>query len=151
MQAKDFLKQVNKLDKMIENKLIEKKQWMDVALNVTSGGKSIKINGTLHNMDKVQASKNPQKMADAINKYIDLEKEIDACVDKLIETKTEVVKTIEQLSPAEYDLLHKVYIQYMSFQEVALIHNRSYTSITTLHGRALASLQRILDERVGAE
>lgn len=138
MKAQDFLRQVRKLDLQIQNKLIEKQQWRDVALGINA------------NMDgeRVQSSGAKSKMADAINKCIDVEAEIDCLVDKLIEVKKEVIQTIEWLdSPTEYDVLHRRYIQFLSLQEIADHYRKDYGWATTTHGRALKSLQEILDER----
>lgn len=137
MKAKDFLKQLKKLDRLIENKLIEKSQWKAMALNTTS-----KLSE-----DKVQSSGSQQKMADAIDKYIDIEKEIDACIDKLIDTRKDVISVIEQLNATEYDICHKIYVQYFTLQEVADFYSKSYNWVTTIHGRALKKVQKILDER----
>lgn len=138
MKAQDFLRQVRKLDLQIQNKLIEKQQWRDVALGITA------------NMDgeRVQSSGAKSKMADAINKCIDVEAEIDCLVDKLIEVKKEVIQTIELLdSPTEYDVLHRRYIQFLSLQEIADHYRKDYGWATTTHGRALKSLQSILDRK----
>ena len=138
MDAKTFLSQVKKLDLQITNKLIEKQQWKDIALGITA------------NMDgeRVQSSGAKSKMADAIEKCVDMEAEIDSLVDKLIDTKKEVIQTIEQLdSPTEYDLLHKRYIQFISLQDIADYYGRDYTTITTAHGRALKNVQAMLDKK----
>ena len=60
---------------------------------------------------------------------------------------TNLAKTIEELNTDEYDILHKIYIQGMSFKEVAAVKDKSYSAITTIHGRALADLQKLLNER----
>ena len=138
MDAKCFLSQVKKLDLQIKNKLIEKQQWKDIALGITA------------NMDgeRVQSSGAKSKMADAIEKCVDMEAEIDSLVDKLIDTKKEVIQTIEQLdSPTEYDILHRRYIQFMSLQEIADYYGRDYTTITTAHGRALKNVQALLERK----
>ncbi len=138
MKAQDFLRQVRKLDLQIQNKLIEKQQWRDVALGINA------------NMDgeRVQSSGAKSKMADAINKCIDVEAEMDCLVDKLIEVKKEVIQTIELLdSPTEYDVLHRRYIQFLSLQEIADHYRKDYGWATTTHGRALKSLQVILDSK----
>ena len=71
-------------------------------------------------------------------------------VDKLIDTKKEVIQTIERLqSPIEYNVLHLRYIQYKSLQEVADKYGKEYGWATTTHGRALKSLQVILDKEKG--
>jgi DNA-directed RNA polymerase specialized sigma24 family protein len=138
MEAKNYLRQVEKLDVRIQNKLIERQQWRDIALGITAstGG------------ERVQSSANQQKMANAIEKCVDMESEIDALVDRLIETKKDVIATIEQLdSPTEYDILHKRYIQFIPLQEIADIYGRDYTTITTTHGRALKNVQALLDKK----
>lgn len=149
MNAKEFLNQLKKIDKMIENKLIEKEQWRSIALGVVHTGKDVKINGKIHAMDKVQASGNPQKMADAINRYIDIEEEINSCIDRLVDIKRDVLSVIEQLNSVEYDILHKVYVQYLTLYDVSDIYDKTYSWVTTIHGKAIKSVQRILTEREG--
>lgn len=137
-EAQIFLEQPEKLDIQIRNKLIEKKQWHDIALGITA------------NMDgeRVQSSGAKSKMADAINKCVDMEAEIDSLVDELIDTKKNVIQTIEKLdSPTEYNILHMRYIQYLSLQEIADHYNRDYGWVTTTHGRALKSVQVLLDRK----
>ena len=152
MKAKVFLNQLKKLDAMIENKMIEREQWKTIAEGVTAGGTSVIIvdkkgRQQLHNMEKVQATGNPQKMADAVHKMIEIDDEIALCIDKMIEAKKDILAVIERLSAAEYDIIHKIYVQHLNLYEVAAMSERSYSSITTLHGRALKSVQMIIDER----
>jgi RNase H-fold protein (predicted Holliday junction resolvase) len=138
LKAQDFLRQVRKLDLQITNKLIEQQQWKDIALGITA------------NMDgeRVQSSGSKSKMANAVEKCVDMETEIDSLIDKLIDTKKEVIQTIERLdSPTEYDVLHRRYIQFLSLQEIADHYRKDYGWATTTHGRALKSLQEILDEK----
>ena len=151
MKAKAFLGQLEKLDKIIENKLIEVEQWKSIALGVTGGGELVKVNGILQKMEKVQSSGNPQKMADAIARYVDIEAEINKCIDRLIDVKNDVINVIEQLNPTEYDLLHKVYVQHITLYEVSDLYDKSYSWVTTVHGRALKNVQRILDRRKDAD
>ena len=138
MDARTYLNQVKKLDLQIKNKLIEKQQWKDIALGITAN-----MNG-----ERVQSTGAKSKMADAVEKCVDMEKEIDALIDKLIDIKKEVIQTIEQLdSPTEYDILHLKYIQFLTFEEIAEYYGRDYTTITTAHGRALKNVQAILDKK----
>lgn len=137
MKAKDFLMQISKLDKLIENKIIEKEQWKDIATSTTGSTEG----------DRVQASGSQQKMADAVCKIVEIEAEIDRYIDRLIDKKKDVVAVIEQLPVIEYDVLHKLYIQNKKFQEVADDYNKSYSWVTTIHGRALVHVDTILKER----
>ena len=141
MDAKQFLRQLKKLDKMIENKLAEKARWKAIATGTTAqmGG------------EKVQSSGSQQKMADAVCRYVDIEREIDEQIDVLIDTKQDVINVIEKLKTTEYDILHKMYVQYMSLYDVADIYNKSYSWATTVHGRALKNVQAILDQRKGVK
>ena len=117
--------------------MIEVEQWKAVAL------------GTTANMDgdRVQSSGSKQQMSEAINKYIDIQREINNSIDDLLATKYDVISVIEQLPTQEYDLLHKVYVQGLSFQETAEKMNRSYSWVAAVHGRALLNVQRIMDGR----
>lgn len=137
MKAKDFLKSVEKQDTIINNKLIEKAQWKAIALGVTANTEG----------ERVQSSGSQSKMADAITRCVDMEREIDRLVDELVDLKRDVTSVIEKLNATEYDVLHKRYIQYMSYYEIADAKNRDYNWVTTVHGRALKNVQRILDER----
>lgn len=137
MNAKDFLQQVKKLDKMIENKLAEVQRWKDIANSATSN-----MSG-----EKVESSHNPHKIVDAICTYMDLETEIKKDIDALVRIKNDVISVIEQLNATEYDLLHKVYIQHYRLDEAAYMLKNSYSWATTVHGRALKHVQKILDER----
>lgn len=136
-KAKQFLMQVEKYDRMIANKLIEKEQWRSIAL-----GSTAQMGG-----EKVQTSGNQQKMADAIGKYVDIESEIDAMIDKFVDAKNDVISVIEQLEVDEYDLLHKNYVQRITLQEAADSIDRTYSWATTTHGNALKNVERILEER----
>lgn len=138
MQAKSFLQRLRKLDCMIENKMVERRQWHELALGLTAG--SAPETGV-----RVQSAGSQQRMADAIDKCVDIDAEINACIDKLYDAKREVIKVIEQLNASEYDLLHKVYVQYMDFNDVAYAMGRSKSWVTTVHGRALRHVQDILD------
>lgn len=154
MKAKDYLLQVRKLDKLIENKLIEKRQWQTIAGNTTA-----KADG-----ERVQASGSQQKMADAVCRYVDIEAEIDRYIDELVDEKNDILRVIQQLPVEEYDLLHKVYvgimekddnendiIVYLELADLPLLLNKSYSKITKLHGYALKHVQDILDKRAAGE
>lgn len=134
-KAQLYLERVEMIDSIVQNSLIEQRQWRELALSITA------------NMDgeRVQSSGSKSKMADALDKCIDMEEKIADKVNKLAKEKTEIVSTIESVSsPIFYNVLHKRYIQYMTLQEVADYYKRSYDWVKTTHGRAIANVQRIL-------
>ena len=137
MKAKEYLLQIRKIDRLVENKIAELEHWQAIATGTT----------TFSDGDRVQSTGNKYKMEDAIIKCIEINNEINSEIDRLVDTRKEVISTIERLKPSEYDVLHKIYVQNKDFQEIATAKKRSYSWVTTKHGRALASLQKILDER----
>lgn len=137
-KAQEYLEQVEKINAKIENKMAEAEQWRDVALGVTASTDG----------ERVQSSGSKQKMANAIDRVIDLQEEINAMIDKLIDVKKEIIETIEQLNATEYDVLHKRYIQGMTFDEIGAAKHKSKSWATTVHGRALQSLNKLLDENM---
>ena len=138
-KAQRFLERVEMIETIIENKLTEQRRWKDLALSISA------------NMDseKVQSSnKSTSKMADAVIKCIAMEEEIAEAVDKLIAEKKKVIQIIESLySPTEYKILHMRYIQHISLTDIAEKLNKEYTWVTTTHGRALKSVQNILERK----
>lgn len=138
MDAKEYLKQVEKLDVRIKNKLIEQQQWRDIALGITTNMEG----------ERVQSSGKKSKMADAIERCVDMETEIDSLIDELVDIKKKVIQTIEQLDSAtEYNILHMRYIQYKSLQEIADHYGKDYGWATTTHGRALKNVQVVIDTK----
>ena len=135
-KAQEYLEQVGKLNAMIENKMAEQAQWRGVAYGITSHSEG----------ERVQSSGNQQKMSDAVARVVDLEAEIDDLIDRLIDLKQEIIRSIEMLNATEYDVLHKRYIQGMTFDEVGAAKGKSKSWATTVHGRALQSLNGILED-----
>ena len=133
MRAQKYLERIRKIDALIENKKVELAQWEDIALSVTAmwGG------------ERVVSSSDNQKMANAATCHADLAAELTA----LAVEKQEIIRTIEQLGATEYDLLHKVYVQYMELEAVAESKGKSVSWARSIHGSALKNVQRILDRR----
>ena len=133
----EFLQQIGKYETIIHNKLIEAEQWKALAESTTS----------VLTPDKVQTSGSKQKMADAVDRYIDIQNEINDCIDKLYEAKKEVLSKIEQLEPIDYDILHKMYVQFMSFNDIAESYEMSYSWACKQHRKALEHLEAIVNKK----
>lgn len=140
MKAKDYLLQLKKLDKLIENKLAERDQWYAITTAVTQRLSA----------DRVQTSNNPHKMEDAVIKLIEVEKELDSAIDAFVDKKREIISVITRLSETNetyYDVLHKIYVQYCTLDEVADMYKNSRSWADQTHGRALKLIQRIIDNK----
>jgi DNA-directed RNA polymerase specialized sigma24 family protein len=126
-----YLCRYKKIDLLIANKEAEKKMWLEMAEGVSSpvGG------------ERVQSSKEYHPME---NKVVEAAM-IDAEIAMLKEEKKAIVRTIEQLPPDEYDLLHKVYVQGKSLKEVQADHGMSYSWATTMHRKAKRDLEKLIN------
>ena len=133
MKAEEFMQQIQKVNSMLENKRLEKEQLMAIATGTT-----VQIR------EKVQTSGTKQKMAEAVSSYVDLE---NGDIKELIKQREEVIRVIEQLNAKHYDVLHKIYVQNIELNDLAVAYDRSYSWATTTKARALCSLQKLLDER----
>lgn len=139
MTAIEMLKQLKKIETLIKNKRVECLQWRGLAQSVTAS-----VGG-----ERVQSTSNPQKMADAIHRCIELEQETQREIDRLITKKQKVISLIELLPEPEYDVLHKTYVQYMQDKEIAYIRKKSRSWVNTIHDRAIEMLDEILKKEQG--
>ena len=132
MNAREYLEQIEKNERIIANKQIEKKYWLDIATGTTAkvGGERVQTSGDGHNMEK------------QIVEVVLIDEEIERLKGEI----AEIIFTLEKLRAAEYDFLHKMYVQHMTLKEVQTLAKKSYTWATTTHNRALKNLQIILDK-----
>jgi DNA-directed RNA polymerase specialized sigma24 family protein len=131
-----FLERVEIIDAIVPNKLIEQRQWRELAKSITANMEG----------EKVQSSSSQSKLADAVARCIDMEGEILQAVENLIAEKGKVIATMEKLdNPIEYKILHMRYIQYIELNDIADMLHMEYTNVTTTHGRACKHIQAILD------
>lgn len=137
-EAQTYLEQFEMNFVQVECKIAERQQWHDLAFCITQqmGG------------ERVQSSGPKSKMTEAYDQCMEREAEIKKEIDSLTEKQEEIKQTLAQLdNPTEYKLLHMRYIQFKELKEIANIFKADYTWATTVHGRALKSVQDILDAK----
>lgn len=135
MEAKKFLKEYKRQQRIIVSCWKEYEMWKDIAFSTT---------GCMEG-DRVQSSGSKQKMANAVETYTDIksgirQREVEAC-----KIQEEIIRKISQLEEDEYTVLHGVYILGMQYKEIAANENKSISWATSMHGTGLSNLQRILD------
>ena len=131
MQAKEYIEQIEMLDKLIENRMAEAAKWREKAMSL----------GGFSSTGRVQESKDPHKAENIMAKYLDIEAEA-----KELEVEREtIIKTIERLPPIEYDILYKFYVLHISLKEIAINNKKTYAWVTKTKSKALNHLQSILD------
>lgn len=135
MNVEDWLNQVKKLDQLINAKLAERDRLFRMATDISPN-----MDGMPHD----QTGMPSQKMQNAVIQLVDLAREIDKLVDKYIDYKQEVVNALEKLPEKEYAVLHRHYIQYMTFEQIAEELDYSTVQIWRIKKNGLKILQDVI-------
>jgi len=135
MKAKEYLKTLQKLDTVINQKITELG-----SLRVMSGS----IGGIDYSKDRVQTSpSNDAPFVRTVNRMIDLEEEINQEIDRYVDRKHEIINQIQGLQNVNYiSLLYKRYVEFKNFETVASEMNFTYQYTIELHGYALQDFER---------
>lgn len=137
MEAKEYLRSIKKADAIINEKLKELDNLRGMRYRVTQTLKPVMVSG----------GRSHGGFTDASDRLIDLEREIDLQVDYYVDLKREAGLLLAKLeNPNHYGVLHRHYILFESFEQVAVGMGYTYRNICYLHGRALQAFQRVLDE-----
>lgn len=151
MTAKEYLSQIRLLNLKIDQKMEEKADLMSRAM----GNHSPTLT-----KDKVQSSISGDRMSNTIDRYVDLEKEIDDLIDRYVDKRDMIINQIHQLEDPRYvELLQLKYVgrrggdgrmHYMRLEEIACIMKKpsgmpyTYGHIKSLHGEALKQFAEIM-------
>lgn len=130
-----YLMQVKLYDTHINNKLDELDRLKDIATKVT----------TSLSLAPGRGSGNQDKLGDAIAKIIDLQVEVNQAIDAYVDKKREVSSVIEKVKdPDQLAVLHKRYIQYKHWEQIACEMGYTYRNVCYIHGRALQAVEELL-------
>ena len=123
MRAHKYLNQMNRLDALVNNKLKEKQQVLELMLKV----------GDANGKSRARLRK--------------LEKEIDSTIDRLVDLRMEAMDMLETLPTDEYRVLHQYYVQGRTMEVIAASQDISIRTAYRTKDRALARVQVVLDKR----
>lgn len=132
-----WLDQVRKWDQLVEAKVIEREQLWSLATKTTQG-----IDGMPH------GSGVSDKVGNLSIKLAELSSETDGKIDEYINLKMEVIRELERLPEKEYSALHRRYIRYMPWNDIA--HEMGYCEMQIYRYRTNGLkhiLQNITKER----
>ena len=131
MTAKEYLSQAFHIDQRISSKLSQVMRLRETATNCTA---------TLSDMPRPD-SPNKQRMEETICKIVDLEREINADIDRLVDLKAEARKAINAVSdPVQQLILELRYLCYKPWLEIAETIGYSEATVYRLHGEALKNI-----------
>ena len=128
MTAKEYLNQALHLDSRINAKLEQIRSLRELAQNAAS---------TLSDMPK-HTQRNIHRMENTICKMLDLESEINADVDRLVELKREIMDVVERVENPTYRMLLELrYLCFKQWDDIAAMMNYDRRYVLKVHGRAL--------------
>lgn len=131
MIAKDYLAQTYRIDQRINSKLEQITSLRELATKATST-----ISDMPHN-----PSKNIHSMESIIVKMVDLENEINADIDKLVDLKWHIVSIIKSVrNPEQQTLLELRYLCFHTWEQIAVDMDYSVQHIYRLHDSALKNV-----------
>ena len=137
-EAKEYLERIKMMDAIVDSKLEELAMLKSMVkritpvMNTTGGG----------------AAGNQDKMSETIAKIVDLQEEINRDVDMVVNLKKDANELLAKIKrPEYYQVLHKRYVLFKSFEQIAMEMKYSYRGICYVHGRALQAFGKVLEER----
>lgn len=137
MTTKSYLEQIERLDRMIQNKLSEIEQLKHIATSITIAPKEV----------NVQISSDKDRMGSAVAKLIDLENETDRLVDEYIDKRKRIIEQIDSIKDTNmYHVLSERYISRKDLSVIAVEMGYSFKQICRIHGNALLEFERIYGE-----
>lgn len=134
MDTKQYLSQIERLDKMIQNKLSEIYQLKTMACSITVSNEN----------ERVQTSTDKDRLGSVVSKIVDLEKETDRLVDSFIDKRNHIISQIDGLDNIDYyHVLSMRYVGRNTFEEIAKNTNWSIRKVFSIHGEALKEFENL--------
>ena len=131
MTAKEYLSQARNIDNEIQSMLEEVSVLRSMAEKTTAV-----ITGMPGN-----ATRNTSQLSDTIAKIIEREEKIDAEIDRLVDLRSEIYETIQQVEDKEARrVLYLRYMRYRSWAEIATEMKLGLRQIYRLHGIGLKNI-----------
>ena len=138
MTAREYLEQAITLDEEIDSKLMIKSQLWALATKVTS---SLSKGAAAH-------SQNDHQLEEIIAKMVDMEREINSDVDRLVDLKREMMEAIREVPDPDCRVfLEKKYLSKMTNKEIAYSKKLSEVWANKTHHKALELIEPILREK----
>ena len=139
MRAKEFLSQAYLLDQRIKCKSEQIRRLNELATNCSA---------TLTGMPG-NPNRGGSAMADAVCEIIDLENEIAADADKLVQTMRGIIEVINKVENAELRiLLEQRYLCGATWEKIAIDMDYGLRYVHCLHKKALKAVEPLISKEV---
>ena len=135
LSAKDYLSQAYRIDQRINSK-IEQVQSLRAL--------STKATATLSDIPPSKGTRNIHRMEDIIVKMMDMEAEINADLNRLIDLKREIITIVKCVEDPELQtLLELRYLCFKTWEQIAVALHFDLRWVHRLHNRALNEIELI--------
>lgn len=139
LEAKEYLQRIRRCDTIINSKLAEVDSLYGMITRITPVLKDDVGSGGGGSQDKI---------GNALAKIVDLKNDINHDVDTFVDLKREATALLEKLdNPLHYEILHKRYILYQTFERIAADMDFTHRWVCKLHGRALQAFGKAMKEK----
>ena len=102
-----------------------------------------------YSRERVQTSPIGDKLCSDVSRYVDLDTQINAEIDRFVDAKEQIIREIRGLHHADYiKVLYKVYVQYKSLKVAAAEMKRSYNYTIEVHRKALEAFEKVYSDLV---
>lgn len=133
MTTKEYLGQISRLNRMINNKLTEIAQLKDMAVSISAPQSG----------ERVQTTPNFDKIGTKYAKIDEMERKIDGMVDELVDKKEKIIQQIDSMEDENtYNILFARYIEKKTFEVIATEMKYSWRQVVRLHGTALKQFEK---------
>lgn len=133
MTTKEYLGQISRLNRMINNKLTEIAQLKDMVVSISAPQSG----------ERVQTTPNFDKIGTKYAKIDEMEQKIDGMVDELVDKKEKIIQQIDSMEDENtYNILFARYIEKKTFEVIATEMKYSWRQVVRLHGTALKQFEK---------
>lgn len=134
MDAKQYLSQISRLNRTIQNKLSEISQLRELSFGIKA----------VANEERVQTTPNFDKIGSSIAKIDEMERNLDKMIDEYVDKKNKIIQQIDSIEDEVlYGILFARYIEKKTFEKIATEMNYSFRQIIRLHGKALYEFDKM--------
>lgn len=135
MTTKDYLNQISRLNRMINNKLVEIAQLRELSCSISA----------VKNEERVLSSSDPDKTGATYAKIDEMERKLDKLIDEYISIKRFILNLIDEIEDEKLKkILYLHYVEFVSIDNIAVILKMSRRGCQKAHGRALINFENIL-------
>lgn len=133
-----WLEKVAKLDELVNAKIAEREQVLTLGTKITP-----ELSAMPHGAGV------SDKVGNAAQRLADMAVELNDLIDLYINHRQAVIDALEKLPPKLYRAMHKHYILYQTWEDIAADMNKSTVTMWRWHMKSLEILQNVVECNVG--